>query len=339
MGGGGRGKGGGGKGSGGRGGGVGKVGGRGGGGKWGKWGGKRGGDGSGDGGGSSKQLLRVGARPVGGAAGAAPRGPLSKRKRGLERLLAKGGLPDDVRRVKEAELAALQGEADRKRRVEREKHFSKKYHGIKFVERRKVEKRLARLRRELEAEPPPKRAARAALEADVTEAEHDLLYIKYFPRSKKYLSLFPATDGDNEFVTKQRARIRALIVHRVSEGLPVGGLAGNSDAQDEELAAATVGMEAAAPLDEDDFFAAGDGSDEDEAAPAPAPARPAQPVEKKKSKKRERPDAEAEEAKSARRKAEKTAKSARKKARREEAAAAKQLKKQRQEAAAPPADT
>ena len=52
-------------------------------------------------------------------------GPVKKRVRGLERLLQKGGLPDDVRRAKEAELAELKGEAGRKRKVEREKHFSR----------------------------------------------------------------------------------------------------------------------------------------------------------------------------------------------------------------------
>lgn len=194
----------------------------------------------------------------------AKKGPLSKQKRGLERLLKKGGLPDEVRREKEAELSALAGEAVQKRRVEREKHFSKKYHGVKFVERQKVTRKLAQLEKQLEDDPEPE--VKAALEAQTLESERDLLYIAHYPRSKKYLSLFPAAGGDDAFVSKRRAQIRAIIARRVEAGLPMGRSAlatGGVDEYGDDLADAP-GFGDGETLDEDDFFAAG-GSDAEEA--------------------------------------------------------------------------
>ena len=86
-----------------------------------------------------RQRRGVGGRPST-SADDGPKGTVKKRLRGLERLLQRGNLPDDVRRAKEAELASLQGEAQKQKKVQRERHFSKKYHGVKFVERRKVER-------------------------------------------------------------------------------------------------------------------------------------------------------------------------------------------------------
>lgn len=200
-----------------------------------------------------------------GAGAGAGGGPVRKRVRGLERLLQRGGLPDDVRCAKEAELAALKGEAVKKRKVERERHFSKKYHGVKFIERRKVERRIAQLKRQLGA-------GSAAVEAELREAEHDLLYIRHFPRSKKYLALFPAEGADDPYVAKRRSRLRALIVRRVEAGLPVGEALDGGDeegASDEEAIDAEV--EAAVPMKDDGFFAADDGADDDEAEPPPVP--------------------------------------------------------------------
>lgn len=138
-----------------------------------------------------------------------------KQARGLARLLKKGGLPEHVQKQKEEQLRQLAAKAATNKRAERERHFSKKYHKVKFFERQKVEKRLAHLRRQL-AEAKP--SAQPALEKQITESEHDLLYVQHFPRHKKYLSLFPSANGDDPFVEKQRARIRAMIVRRNAEG-------------------------------------------------------------------------------------------------------------------------
>ena len=146
--------------------------------------------------------------------------PAKQQLRGLQRLLKRDTLPPDVRKAKEAELAALQGDVQKQSRVNREKHFSKKYHGVKFVEKRKVERKIGQLERRL-AELQQQGGSLdkvAAAEEELREAQHDLLYIQHFPRAKKYLSLFPTSDGENDYVAKRRRRIRALIVRRVEAG-------------------------------------------------------------------------------------------------------------------------
>ena len=183
---------------------------------------------------------------------------IRKRLRGLERLLQKGGLPDDVRRSKEAEVKSLKSDVTKSNRVQRERHFSKKYHGVKFIERRKVERRVAALKRSL-VEQSGAGGASAALEADLKEAEYDLLYIRHFPRSKKYLSLFPGSDGDDAYVVKRRRQIRSTIIRRVEAGLPIGS-AGDEDGDEEEV----DDDEDADDLEDDAFFALGDDDGEDD---------------------------------------------------------------------------
>ena len=132
-----------------------------------------------------------------------------KQARSLERLLRRnasssgGTLPADVVKEKQEAVKRLTEKAASNKRIERERHFSKKYHKVKFFERLKCEKRIGVLRKQLaEASVAGKKAA---LEEQLREAEHDLLYVQHFPRHKKYLSLFPGEE--NPYVTKERARI------------------------------------------------------------------------------------------------------------------------------------
>ena len=132
-----------------------------------------------------------------------------KQARSLERLLRRnasssgGTLPADVVKEKQEAVKLLTEKAASNKRIERERHFSKKYHKVKFFERLKCEKRIGVLRKQLaEASVATKKAA---LEEQLREAEHDLLYVQHFPRHKKYLSLFPSEE--NPYVTKERARM------------------------------------------------------------------------------------------------------------------------------------
>ena len=185
-------------------------------------------------------------------------GSAKQRARGLERLLKKANLPDDVRRAKEAELATLRTEGQKAKRVQREKAFSKMYHKVKFFERQKVERRMSQLRKQLAAAEP---AARAALEAQLLESEHDLLYVRHFPRNKKYLSLFPAEPlEEGGFVAKLQAQIRARIIRRSEAGL-LNEQPGGSDEDQEDSDAGELEAE----LEADDFFAADAEEEEEEA--------------------------------------------------------------------------
>ena len=56
------------------------------------------------------------------------------------------------------------------------------------------------------------------LEEQLRESEYNMLYVKHFPRHKKYLSLFPSAEGDNPYVAKQRNKIRAMLIRRACNG-------------------------------------------------------------------------------------------------------------------------
>ena len=198
------------------------------------------------------------------AAQAGSKGTANKRARGLERLL-KRTLPDEVRSAKETELAALRVDASKSKRVQREKAFSKMYHKIKFFERQKLERRILQLKKQIEvASDSP---ASIELERKLLTAEHDLLYVRHYPRHKKYLSLFPAEPvADGGFVQKQIARIRARIVQRSEAGTL------NEDGNDSDDGG-DPGLES---LDTDDFFAEppAEGLDGDADAEAEPEAKP-----------------------------------------------------------------
>ena len=198
-----------------------------------------------------------------------------KQARSLERLLRRnasssgGKLPANVVKEKEEAVKQLTEKAAVNKRTERERHFSKKYHKVKFFERLKVEKRIGVLRKQLaEASVAAKKAP---LEEQLREAEHDLLYVQHFPRHKKYLSLFPSEE--NPYVTKERSRIRAMLVRRSAEGTledkPESKAvskaarrearegAGEGDEADE-----SEGEDEEDTLEEDAFFAEADEADE-----------------------------------------------------------------------------
>ena len=185
----------------------------------------------------------------------------SKQVRSLERLL-KRELPAHVRREKEAALAALQQQAQKAKRTQRERAFSKKYHKVKFFERRKVERRIAHLKKQLEGAGPK---AQPELRRQLQAAEHDLLYVQHFPRHKKYLSLFPVAGTDDAFVAKRRERIRAAIVRRAEAGTLRARAADDGDDEDEDAV--------------------------DEAPPVEAERRPKRPKASAKPKRARRPEA------------------------------------------------
>jgi len=190
-----------------------------------------------------------------------------KRARSLERLLRRDNLPGDVRTTKLAELASLQQEgqqqAQQHRRKERERLNSKRYHKVKFFDRRKVERQIAALTRQLESTTVA--SEQAELQARLQHAQGDLLYVKHFPRQKKYLSLFPSSGAeDAPLVAKRRRRIRAGILKRAEAGLLDQEKA---DGSDEE------GFEPNGALDDAFFEADGGANDaffEGDAEPAGA---------------------------------------------------------------------
>jgi hypothetical protein len=184
--------------------------------------------------------------------------PARKRARSIERLLKRATLPEAVQKQKEAEMAGLMQEAKQSKRVAREKLNSRKYHGVKFFERRKLERKIEALRKHIDT--GDSSSSGADLPAELREAEHDLLYVLHFPRNKKYLSLFPTQHSDSVAVDKLRKKIRARIVRHFEAGTlgpPPDEAGGDDDLAPGERAAS------AAAFAEDDFFDGGDDGEEE----------------------------------------------------------------------------
>ncbi len=134
---------------------------------------------------------------------------LGSRIRGLQRTLAHSGesMSAAARKEKEEEIASLRALSEDRKRRERERTLAKKYHMVKFFERRKLERRLQALKQQEER----KKVSKEDVEAKRKALEDDLFYVANFPKDIPYVALFPSGGHDDESrakVEKLRKRIR-----------------------------------------------------------------------------------------------------------------------------------
>lgn len=118
--------------------------------------------------------------------------------RSLQRLLRNKGdkMPKGARKAKEDELAALLRLAKEQTRRTHERDIAKRYHMVRFFERRKLERILNRMA-----------AAKNGGDADARQGvERDLRYVVAFPKGRKYVALFPHGGHSAE----SRARVDAI---------------------------------------------------------------------------------------------------------------------------------
>ncbi|KAL5003801.1 hypothetical protein BDV10DRAFT_3410 [Aspergillus recurvatus] len=122
---------------------------------------------------------------------------LKRRIRDVKRLLAKPDLSADKRVIQERALAGYEKElADEERRRERSRMI-KKYHFVRFLDRKtatKEVKRLARKRDELAKDKDTGEATKQRklekLEARLHTANVNLNYTIYYPLTEKYISIY-----------------------------------------------------------------------------------------------------------------------------------------------------
>ncbi|KAI0448726.1 hypothetical protein F5B21DRAFT_96497 [Xylaria acuta] len=117
---------------------------------------------------------------------------LKKRARTIERRLNReDSLPANVKHDLEKELdhhkQKLDDLADRKKRGA----MIKKYHMVRFFERKKADRLAKQIRTQLETTTDEEERKR--LHADLHIAEVDALYAKYFPHRERYVSLYPVS--------------------------------------------------------------------------------------------------------------------------------------------------
>lgn len=136
---------------------------------------------------------------------------IKKRIRDIERLLAKkrDTLPDTVIIEKERSLQALKYELDQAQLKQKVKKNSKKYHMVRFFERKKAMRRY-------------KNALKNDDEEETLQRKIDLCYVVNFPKSEKYIALYPNEEADSAKTNERREFFRGKIAKQFENGsLPV----------------------------------------------------------------------------------------------------------------------
>lgn len=151
---------------------------------------------------------------------------IKKRIRDLERLLTRKRdvLPDTIIVEKERTLEALKLELENAKMKQKVKENAKKYHMIRFFERKKA---LRRYKKALKLAEDSNKESVAA--KDLIEKKIDLCYVVNFPKTEKYIALYPTnenveekSDNGSKKTEIRRKAFRDLIATQLEEGtLPV----------------------------------------------------------------------------------------------------------------------
>ncbi|KAK6199285.1 rRNA-processing protein EFG1 [Scheffersomyces amazonensis] len=133
---------------------------------------------------------------------------IKKKIRDIERLLKKDNLPATVRVENERSLKALKVELGNAQVNLRAKEISKKYHMVRFFEKKKAIRKLKQAKKEFED------VSKGGVRKDIKKArkklrhcEVDLVYTVLFPKSEKYISLYPnPKENDQVDMSNPRAK-------------------------------------------------------------------------------------------------------------------------------------
>ena len=87
--------------------------------------------------------------------------------------------------------------------------FESRYKKIRFIERRKLERKLNHINKNIENEKDEKNKEK--LKKEKEEIIEDINYVKYYPKTYKYYSLFPNQDAENEDMIKKREKMKQKI--------------------------------------------------------------------------------------------------------------------------------
>ena len=129
--------------------------------------------------------------------------------RQTRRLLGKDSLAADVRIATQRRLKSLETDLAHAEQARVERTLATRYHRVKFFERQKVLRKLAQVKRQLDGEAGEEgrevlgKKEWRKLEKRLGELRVDLNYVLHYPKTKKYISLFPpevrnAGEGEEE---------------------------------------------------------------------------------------------------------------------------------------------
>ncbi|CCE65574.1 hypothetical protein TPHA_0L02230 [Tetrapisispora phaffii CBS 4417] len=138
---------------------------------------------------------------------------IKKRIRDIERLLKKKGdiLPDTVIVEKERTLEALKIELENAHLQQKIKQNAKKYHMIKFFERKKAMRKYKKAAKAIEDDSDNKEK-----QAELLKTKIDLCYVVNFPKSEKYIALYPSNENEDnteDTTTKEKSDIKKKYIY------------------------------------------------------------------------------------------------------------------------------
>ena len=87
--------------------------------------------------------------------------------------------------------------------------FESRYKKVRFVERRKLERKLNHINKSIENEKDENK--KNELKKEKENIINNINYVKYYPKTYKYYSLFPNKDADNEEIIKKREKMKQKI--------------------------------------------------------------------------------------------------------------------------------
>ncbi|KIL68709.1 hypothetical protein M378DRAFT_119723 [Amanita muscaria Koide BX008] len=111
-------------------------------------------------------------------------------------------LAADVRVETERRLKSLESDLQRVELAKKERQFAVRYHKVKFFERQKVVRKINQTK---------KRMGSSEIKSALSELRVDLNYILHYPKTKKYISLFPpeARKGETRPTAEESANSNA----------------------------------------------------------------------------------------------------------------------------------
>lgn len=172
---------------------------------------------------------------------------LKNQIRSVERMLRKE-LRAEVREAQQKKLEELKKQQEIHTRLAVERKIFLRDRKIKFFERRKIERRIRRLEKLQRASSGQGQDAE-----QLSKLKEDLEYVRFFPKTEKYVSLF--TGGDDSDMVDRRNRLRKQIKANLIAAAASGKDLEETGSEDDGLL----------DLSDDDFFLTGSSSDEADA--------------------------------------------------------------------------
>ncbi|KAF8806619.1 hypothetical protein BYT27DRAFT_7191172 [Phlegmacium glaucopus] len=149
--------------------------------------------------------------------------------RQTRRLLAKDNLAANVRVETERRQKALEAELGQAEQGKKERALSVRYHKVKFFERQKVTRKLKQTKKCLEK--ADSSHEKETIAANIHELRVDLNYVLHYPRTKKYISLFPpevrkgaevdtsvSSSTESQKTIEEREKVREWIREQMEKG-------------------------------------------------------------------------------------------------------------------------